>query len=90
MKRWNSRYKGPQDFNRVSLSVNDKSVTGPIEAGEPVRSIRSAHRPEFLTRIGIIEIDQPGTFKAILKADFINPKDPDGLVIYEVRLQKIK
>ncbi len=89
MKRWNSRYKDPQDFNKLSFSVNNNSVTGVFEAGEPVKSIRSVHRPEFLTRIGIIEIDHPGTFKAFLRAEFINPADPDGLVIYEVRLQKI-
>ncbi len=36
-----------------------------------------------------IEIEHPGTFKVQLKADFINPKDPVGLVLYEIRMQKI-
>ena len=89
-KIWNSRYRDSGEFNRVSFSMNGKSVSGVIDAGEPVKSIRSAHRPEFINRLGSIEIDQPGTFKAMLEADFINPDDPDGLVIYEVKLQKIE
>ena len=88
-KIWNARFGGYKDFHRVSLTVNGKSVTGNIDAEEPLHSIRSAHRPEFINRIGIMEIDEPGTYTAMLEAEFINPRDPDGVAIYEVRLQKV-
>jgi hypothetical protein len=89
MKRWNSRYPTPEDFCRISVYVEEKRVSGLLKGLEQVKSIRSTHRPEFMTRLGVIEIEHQGTLKVQLKADFINPKDPDGLVLYEIRLQKI-
>jgi hypothetical protein len=47
------------------------------------------YRPEFINRIGTVEIGRPGTYDAVLKAEHINPLDKDGLVIYEVRLVKL-
>ena len=47
------------------------------------------YRPEFISRIGRIEIDRPGSFETVLKAEYINPRDKDGLVIYEVHLIKV-
>jgi hypothetical protein len=89
LKSWDARYGDGEEFNQVSFSVGERSVQGPIVTNEPVKSIRSAHRPEFLSRIGIMEIDKPGTYTAMLAADFINSRDPDGIVMYEVRLQKL-
>ncbi len=87
--KWNSVYRLPGDLNKVSLEINGEKIQGFIKGTEQVNSIRSVYRPEFVNFIGTMKIDSPGTYTAILKADFINPLDTEGLVIYEVRLEKI-
>ncbi len=89
-KNWNSIYKKAGDFNKIIFELDEKKVEGIITAMEPVNSIRSAYRPEFINKIGTVEIDRPGVFTAALKAGYINPEDNDGMVIYEVRLVKMK
>ena len=88
-RKWKEVYKSPEDYSKVKLTVGDKEVSGDLQGQEAVNSIRSAYRPEFANRIGTIKIDQPGTYYAALRADFINPLDKEGLVIYEVRLIKV-
>lgn len=89
-KKWNSVYKSSGDYCKVTFSIGNQSVTGNITGQDKVQSIRSAYRPEFVNSIGFIDIDRPGTYPAVLQADFINPLDADGIVIYEVRLVKTK
>ena len=88
LKKWNSIYKNSGDYCKVSFSVGNQAVTGNIKGEDHVQNIRSAYRPEFVNSIGFVEIDSPGTYPAVLQADFINPLDAEGIVIYEVRLVK--
>jgi alpha-L-fucosidase len=90
LRKWNSIYKNPQDYNIVSFSFGDQKVRREIKGMERVQTIRSAYRPEFINRLGQIEIREPGGYQAVLQAEFINPNDTEGMVIYEVRLEKIK
>ena len=87
-KKWNSVYKDPGDYCKVSFSIVNQEVTGNIKGEDRVHNIRSAYRPEFVNSIGFVEIDSPGTYPAVLQAEYINPLDTDGIVIYEVRLVK--
>lgn len=88
LRKWNSIYTEPASLNRVIFSVDATEVPCVITGTDPVKSIRSVYRPELLNPAGTIEITEAGTYKAKLKAEYINPNDPEGLVIYEVRLQK--
>lgn len=87
--KWETVYKGNEDFNIVSFSIDNQLVQGEIRGSELLQTIRSEHRPEFVNNIGEIKIGKPGKYKGVLKADFINAKDKNGLVIYEVRLKKL-
>ena len=78
-----------QEYNKVSFSIDEQAVTGEIKGTNLVKSIRSVHRPEFSTSLGVIELAHPGKFNARLMANYINPTDKDGLIIYEVRLKKV-
>ncbi len=89
IKKWNSLYQNPDHYCKVSFTIGKRSVSGDISGRELVQSIRSAYRPEFVNHLGIVEIDRPGTYPAALHADFINPLDTEGIVVYEVRLVKI-
>ena len=87
--RWNSIYQNPDDYCKVSFSIGNQSVKGNITGRDQIQNIRSAYRPEFVNHIGMVEIERPGNYPAVLQADFINSSDADGIVIYEVRLVKI-
>lgn len=89
LRKWDALYQNEEDFSQVSLELDDQIVKGELSGKEKVSSIRSMYRPEFISRIGRIEIDRPGSFEAVLKAEYINPLDKDGLVIYEVQLIKV-
>ena len=88
-KKWKAIFQKSEDYNKVSFNVNGVTLTGKISGIDPMLHIRSEYRPEFINRIGSIRIDKPGIYSSVLKAEFINPKDVDGLVIYEVRLKKL-
>lgn len=89
LRRWNRIYSDQKDLCIMSFTAGSKTVSGAITGREPVKSIRSTHRPEFISNIGVIELERPGIYKSSLKADFINMNDADGVVVYEVRLKKI-
>lgn len=88
-RKWDALYQDAGDMNQLSLELDGQNIRGPLTGKEEVSSFRSMYRPEFISRIGRIKIDRPGSFEAVLKAEYINPQDKDGLVIYEVRLIKI-
>lgn len=89
-RKWIELYQDEKNFNKVSFSVNNQILIGKISGTKRLQHIRSTYRPEFVNPIGTITLENPGTYIGTLRADFINPKDEDGLVIYEVRLEKIR
>jgi hypothetical protein len=88
-KRWESIYQNTEDFNQLCLIIDSQMVSGRITGDERINHIRSAYRPEFKNHFGNIRIEKSGHYTAVLKAGYINPADTDGVVIYEVRLEKV-
>jgi len=89
-RKWTDLFQDERNFNKVRFSVNNQILIGKISGTKRLQHIRSTYRPEFVNPIGTITLENPGTYIGTLKADFINSKDEDGLVIYEVRLEKVK
>lgn len=88
-KRWEALYPNQNDCNTLNLTIGDQMVSGIISGEKRINHIRSAYRPEFMNTFGKIRIEKPGIYTAVLKAGFINPADNEGVVIYEVRLDKV-
>lgn len=87
-RKWEELYQDNKNLNKVRFSVNNQIIKGEITGTKRLQHFRSIYRPEFVNHIGTITLETPGIYYGILRADFINPKDEDGLVIYEVKLEK--
>jgi alpha-L-fucosidase len=81
-----AKYRDWVGGHRVTVRAGDAVLTSVVRPDEEVHTPRAHHFAERVTHVGTMTIAAPGKHTLELGAEWIDPEDPAGLCVGEIRL----